>query len=56
MVEAPDELQKTLRIPDDHIKVCNDLGIPIRGNAAGNTVNVLDLTGQTAPVSPLPAG
>ncbi|KAI9780633.1 MAG: hypothetical protein M1816_002794 [Peltula sp. TS41687] len=56
MVEAPDELQKSFTIPDDHLKVCNDLGIPTKGNAAGNTVNLLDLTGQTAPTSPLPAG
>lgn len=56
MVEAPDELQRTLTIPEDHIKVCNELGIPTKGNAAGNTENVLDLTGQTVPASPLPAG
>lgn len=55
-VEAPLELQKTLTLPQDHIDVCNAGKVPVKGNAAGNTKNLLDLTGQNAPPSPLPAG
>ena len=56
MIEAPEELQKTLKIPDDHMKVCNDGGVPTAGNAAGNTKDFLDLTGQVQPPAELPTG
>lgn len=56
MIEAPEELQKTLVIPQDHLQVCNDQGVPTTGNAAGNTRNLLDMTGANEPPSPLPAG
>jgi len=49
-VESPDILQQTLRIPSDHLHACQQLGIPTKGNAAGNTKNYLDLTG--APTIP----
>ncbi|TKA66614.1 hypothetical protein B0A55_08152 [Friedmanniomyces simplex] len=55
-VEAPLELQKTLTIPEDHLEACRARGIPIAGNAAGNTVDMLDLKGQNESVPPLPAG
>lgn len=56
MIEAPLQLQKNLTIPDDHWAVCNSLGIPTGGNAAGNTEDFLDLTGANVSPPPLPAG
>jgi iron transport multicopper oxidase len=56
MVEAPLELQKTLKIPQDHLAACNARSIPTAGNAAANTVNFLDLTGANVAPKPLPAG
>jgi iron transport multicopper oxidase len=50
-IEAPTELQKlNLVIPDNHRQACQLQGIKMQGNAAGNTVNWLDLTG--APTEP----
>lgn len=56
MVEAPLEMQKTLSIPADHLAACAVDGVLSTGNAAGNTVNLLDLSGQNAPPGPLPTG
>jgi uncharacterized cupredoxin-like copper-binding protein len=56
MVEAPLELQKSLTLPQDHLDVCAAGRVPVAGNAAGNTANLLDLSGQNAPPGPLPAG
>ncbi|KAM7184643.1 Cupredoxin [Naviculisporaceae sp. PSN 640] len=55
-VEAPLEMQKTLVIPENHLEACRAGGIPTVGNAAANTIDYLDLTGQNAPPPPLPAG
>ncbi|KAK1826320.1 Cupredoxin [Podospora conica] len=55
-VEAPLDLQKTLEIPEDHYAACAANGVPTAGNAAGNTVDLLDLGGQNAPPDPLPSG
>lgn len=55
-VEAPLELQKTLSIPEDHYQACSVGNIPTAGNAAANTVNILDLDGQYSAPAPLPAG
>ncbi|WYZ44806.1 hypothetical protein EsH8_VIII_000122 [Colletotrichum jinshuiense] len=55
-IEAPLELQKTLELPQNHLDVCNTGGVPVSGNAAGNTKDWLDLSGQNAPPDPLPAG
>ncbi|KAK4453704.1 Cupredoxin [Podospora aff. communis PSN243] len=55
-VEAPLDLQKALKIPDDHYAACRTGGIPTAGNAAGNAANLLDLSGQKAPPGPLPIG
>lgn len=44
-VEAPDHLHN-LTIPDDQIQSCKNYGMDYRGNAAGNTVDPLDLNGQ----------
>ena len=55
-VEAPLELQKTLTIPPDHYNACSVGAVPITGNAAANTVNLLDLTGENTPPAPFPDG
>ena len=57
-VEAPLELQSQLKdkIPQDHLDACADLSVPTTGNAAGNTVDLLDLEGQPEPPKPLPKG
>ena len=45
-IEAPDQLQQTRPfIPETHSNVCNVQGIPMQGNAAGNTNDWTDLTG-----------
>ncbi len=56
MVESPMELQKSTKLTENHLKVCEELGLPTEGNAAGNTVDLLDLTGANKPPAPLPAG
>ncbi|KAH8593306.1 Cupredoxin [Bisporella sp. PMI_857] len=56
MVEAPLELQKSLTIPQGHFDTCVKGNIPYAGNAAGNTVDFLDLTGVNKQPDPLPAG
>lgn len=55
-VEAPLELQKSLTIPENHLEACKAGGVPTIGNAAGNSQNLLDLSGQNAPPAPLPDG
>lgn len=56
-IEAPMELQKT-PIPSEHYNLCarNHPPISTVGNAAGNTVDFFDLTGQPTPPDALPAG
>lgn len=56
LIEAPLDLQRSLIIPEDHLEVCRAAGVPVAGNAAGNTVDVLDLKGQNEMVHPLPSG
>ena len=56
LIEAPDEIQKNLVIPPDHLKLCEDERIPTKGNAAGNQENLLDLTGANVSPPPLPKG
>ncbi|KAK3387606.1 Cupredoxin [Podospora didyma] len=55
-VEAPLELQQTLAVPKDHYDACDAGKVPTQGNAAGNTVNLFDLSGQNVPPGPLPEG
>ncbi|KAI9701198.1 MAG: hypothetical protein M1836_001867 [Candelina mexicana] len=47
---------KSTKLTGDHVKVCKELGLPTEGNAAGNTIDFLDLTGANKPPAPLPAG
>ncbi|KAK7535199.1 iron transport multicopper oxidase-like protein FET3 [Phyllosticta citribraziliensis] len=62
MIESPLQLQSLLdggkAIPQDHYAACaaNDPPVPTAGNAAGNTVDLLDLTGQNTSPAPLPSG
>ena len=56
IVEAPLELQKSSRIPEDHYEACKKAGTPTKGNAAGNTEDLLDLTGENRPPGRLPDG
>lgn len=55
-VEAPLDLQKNLTIPQNHLDVCNAGSVPTTGNAAANTKDFLDLSGQNTPPSPLADG
>ncbi|KAI4254903.1 MAG: hypothetical protein LQ352_002831 [Teloschistes flavicans] len=43
-------------IPSSHLEACAKQGVPVTGNAAGNTVDLLDLTGENLPPGPLAAG
>jgi len=56
MVEAPLELQKAQTIPQNHLDACTAGNTPSAGNAAANTVDFLDLTGEPVPPKPLPGG
>lgn len=59
MVEAPLDLQRDLVIPSDHYEACaaaSPSPIPTAGNAAANTQDLLDLTGQPSPPGTLPPG
>ncbi|KAI1177757.1 multicopper oxidase [Nemania sp. FL0916] len=50
LIFAPDVVQQTIKIPQDHINSCKRQNIPTTGNAAGNSKNYLNLTG--APTQP----
>lgn len=56
MVEAPLELQQTLEIPQGHYDACAAAAVPTSGNAAGNTVDLLDLKGEPHPPGRIPSG
>ncbi|KAF2423751.1 FET Ferroxidase [Tothia fuscella] len=56
MIENPLDLQKSLTIPEDHYKACKEANIPTIGNAAGNTKDLLDLSGANVSPKPIPAG
>lgn len=56
LVEAPTQLAATATLPQQHYEVCAAAGVPTAGNAAGNTQDFTNLTGQNAQVKSLPAG
>ena len=56
MIEAPLDLQNTTKIPSEHLQACKSQNIPTAGNAAGNTKDLLDLSGENGPPPPIPAG
>jgi iron transport multicopper oxidase len=58
MIERPLDIQQQLsgKIPADHMKACELGNVPTKGNAAGNTVDLLDLRGENRSRGTLPAG
>lgn len=54
-IEAP-LLMKNQNVSNVHLDSCKAAGVPLAGNAAGNSQNFLDLTGQNAQQPDLPAG
>ncbi|KAJ5713469.1 Iron transport multicopper oxidase fetC [Penicillium malachiteum] len=56
MIEAPLQIQERVTIPENHYEVCKAAGVEYEGNAAGNTQDYLDSTGQNTQVGWLPAG
>jgi iron transport multicopper oxidase len=56
IIEDPLSLQKNQKIPDAWKKQCQNQGIAISGNAAGNTLNYTDLAGANTVCPPLPSG
>lgn len=57
-IEAPLQLQDQLsgKIPADHFDACKAQSMSYTGNAAGNTVDLLDTTGMNVSPKPLPSG
>ncbi|GAQ34224.1 ferroxidase fet3 [Aspergillus tubingensis] len=55
-IEAPLAIQSSVTIPQQHYEVCEAAGIATAGNAAGNTEDYTDLTGQNKQVAWLPGG
>ncbi|KAI4198922.1 MAG: hypothetical protein LQ350_004987 [Teloschistes chrysophthalmus] len=45
-----------LPIPPSHLSACTQQGVPIAGNAAGNTLDLLDLSGENLPPGKLAEG
>lgn len=58
LIEAPEEVQKTesQQLTENHKQVCKNVGVNYTGNAAGNSVNFMDLTGANVQEKPLPDG
>ncbi|KAA8642428.1 hypothetical protein EYZ11_005607 [Aspergillus tanneri] len=56
MIEAPQQIQERMSIPEDHWAACHAADVPYKGNAAGNTEDLLDLKGQNKQLPWLPAG
>lgn len=56
MVEAPAVLQQEMTVPQDFLDLCEADGIATSGNAAGNTEDWLDLSGQPSMLPFLPPG
>ncbi|KAI1002996.1 Iron transport multicopper oxidase [Podosphaera aphanis] len=56
LIEAPLDVQRTLEIPQNHIDACKTQNIPIAGNAAANTIDLLNLKGANMAPGRLPEG
>ena len=56
MIEAPTQMQERMTIPEGAYDTCRAAGVAYEGNAAANTEDFLDLTGQNKQVAWLPAG
>ncbi|CAD1813728.1 Iron transport multicopper oxidase FET3 [Candida parapsilosis] len=57
-VENPNAIRnnETQQITDNHKQICEKVGVPWEGNAAGNKENVLDLKGENLQHKRLPTG
>ncbi|KAL1902357.1 ferroxidase fet3 [Sporothrix stenoceras] len=55
-VEAPELIPTHVSIPEDHYAACAAAAIPTVGNAAANTEDYTDLTGQNAQPADIPDG
>lgn len=56
LVEAPEQLQEQEKVSSQAYDNCRAGGVPYEGNAAANTKDWLDLSGQNRQVDWLPAG
>ncbi|CAI7619413.1 unnamed protein product [Penicillium manginii] len=56
LVEAPEQLQEQEKVSSQAYDNCLAAGVPYEGNAAANTEDWLDLSGQNRQVDWLPAG
>ncbi|KAI1613219.1 ferrooxidoreductase Fet3 [Exophiala viscosa] len=56
MIEAPNKIQETHHIPDQAYEVCKAAGVKYEGNAAGDTEDLLNESGQNKQVAFLPGG
>jgi iron transport multicopper oxidase len=56
LIEAPQQMQERMTIPQEHIDVCQAAGIASKGNAAADTLDFLDLKGQASQPGWLPDG
>lgn len=61
MIEAPLDIQAQFpmgldSLPANHLQACKTQNQPYAGNAAGNTLDLMDLSGENLPPPPLPAG
>ena len=58
IIESPLDIQSQLagKIPQDHLQSCRDADVPTEGNAAGNTVDLTDLSGENTDPGRLPDG
>lgn len=54
MVEAPAEIKQKQTVPENHLQICKAGHVPIEGNAAADSRNWLDLTGQNLQAPGLP--
>lgn len=55
-IEAPTQLQQRMTLPSDHLAACAAGGVQSEGNAAGNTKDYTDLTGQNVQPGWIPDG
>ncbi|ODV84388.1 hypothetical protein CANARDRAFT_29246 [[Candida] arabinofermentans NRRL YB-2248] len=56
LIEDPAGIQERETLTDNWKQVCDNTGVATTGNAAGNTVDYLDLSGQNRQQKNLPAG
>jgi iron transport multicopper oxidase len=55
-IEAPELIQERITVPADHYAVCAAAGVAGEGNAAGNTEDWMDLSGQNVQPGWIPYG